>query len=395
MQMHGLSESEVADLKKNMFRLGRGAIGPEPEPLRAPSDAIDLSAPEIASAPYQAYEQLRQRHGPLVYLERHKFWIVLGDAEVRHIFARADLFSSDPYHSIDAVLVGADAPAHGPIRKLVAQQLDAGTLRRVAGDAQVQARALVADRFDPVAEFAAPIARASSANLIGLADAEVDALAELDRQGQHSNRPFWALREGLTSIAPHSSIFDRLIANSGGTLNFDDAVSLVRFLWLASSVTTERTISRAILLLAQDAELRHSVSNGAVAMNAFVEEVLRMYPPEHMMPRRATGDVQVGEAHISAGDQLRLCLSAANRDPKAFGEPHVFNPHRAPNRHQSFGSGPHVCIGAAMTRKVIPAVLAALLEEAPGLYGPLGPVQHAASAEGYYLRAFQVGRGSR
>jgi cytochrome P450 len=120
-----------------------------------------------------------------------------------------------------------------------------------------------------------------------------------------------------------------------------------------------------------------------------------MYPPEHMMPRRAAADVRVGEVDIPAGDELRLCLSAANRDPATFDEPHVFKPERAPNRHQSFGSGPHVCIGAAMTRKVMPAVLAALLEEAPGLRGPIGAVQNAASAEAYYLRGFQVGRGSR
>jgi cytochrome P450 len=375
-----------------MFRLGRGAADPQPQPLRAPGDAIDLSAPEIASAPYEAYEQLRQRHGPIVYLERHKFWIVLGEAEVRHVFSRADLFSSDPYHGIDPVLVGADAPAHGPMRKLVAQQLDAATLRRVTEDSAGRARALVADRFDAVAEFAAPLARSSSANLIGLADEEVEALAEMDRQGQKSDRPFWALREGLVPIAPKASIFNRLVEHSGGTLSYADAVSLVRFLWLASTITTERAISRAVLLLAQDAGLRDSVRDGKLAMNGFVEEVLRMYPPEHMMPRRATADVRVGDAEIPAGDQLRLCLSAANRDPAAFEEPHVFNPRRAPNRHQSFGSGPHVCIGAAMTRKVIPAVLAALLEEAPQLHGPIGAVQHTASAEGYYLRAFQVGR---
>jgi cytochrome P450 len=378
-----------------MFRLGRGAAGLEPQPLRVPCDPIDLSAPHIASAPYEAYEQLRQRHGPIAYLERHKCWVVLGEAEVRHIFSRADLFSSDPYHGIDAVLVGADAPAHAPIRKLVAQQLGAATLRRVAEDSATRARALVADRFDAVADFAAPIARSSSANLIGLGDEDVEALAEMDRQGQGSDRPFWALREGLVSIAPRASIFDRLVAHSGGTLAYADAVSLVRFLWLASSITTERAISRAVLLLAQDAELRDSVRDGRLAMNGFVEEVLRMYPPEHMMPRRATADVRVGEVEIPGGDELRLCLSAANRDPATFDEPHVFKPERAPNRHQSFGSGPHVCIGAAMTRKVMPAVLAALLEEAPGLRGPIGAVQNAASAEAYYLRGFQVGRGSR
>jgi cytochrome P450 len=119
-----------------------------------------------------------------------------------------------------------------------------------------------------------------------------------------------------------------------------------------------------------------------------------MHPPEHMMPRRAIVDVRLGEAEVRADDHLRLCLTAANRDPKAFAEPSLFNPRRAPNRHQSFGSGPHVCIGAALTRKTIPAVIAALLEEAPELHGPIGPVQHAATAEGYYLRSFEVARSN-
>jgi cytochrome P450 len=374
-----------------LFRKGAGKS--EPRPLRTPLDALDLSAPEVSTAPFEAYEKLRQRHGPVVYLERHGFWIVLGEAEVRHVFAGGDLFSSDPYDSIDAVLVGADGPGHGAARKLVAQQFDAPALRGVTEATERLARALVADRFDAVSDFAAPIARTASATLLGFGDEEVQALARMDEEGQDSDRPFWALREGLVPLAPHASIFDRLIQHSGGKLQYAEAVSLVRFLWLASAITTERVISRAVFLLAQDAALRDSLRDGSLPMNGFVEEVLRMHPPEHMMPRRAIADVRLGEAQIRAGDQLRLSLTAANRDPRAFAEPHLFNPRRTPNRHQSFGSGPHVCIGAALTRKTIPAVLAALLEEAPGLHGPVGPVRHAATTEAYYLRSFEVARG--
>ena len=56
-------------------------------------------------------------------------------------------------------------------------------------------------------------------------------------------------------------------------------------------------------------------------------------------------------------------LGTANHDPEEFPDPHVFDLFR-PNikRHLGFGTGPHVCIGAALARLQAKAMLEAILQ---------------------------------
>src|SRR5439155_14910309 len=76
--------------------------------------------------------------------------------------------------------------------------------------------------------------------------------------------------------------------------------------------------------------------------------------------RRAVTDVVVGDAVIRAGEVVTLWNSSANFDEAVFAEPDRFNLGRVPNKHVSFGYGPHFCPGAYLGRAEIHAVLTAL-----------------------------------
>jgi cytochrome P450 len=55
-------------------------------------------------------------------------------------------------------------------------------------------------------------------------------------------------------------------------------------------------------------------------------------------------------------------LGAANRDPEQFAEPDQLDLMRHPNRHLSFGVGPHGCVGAGIARFGLTVALGAILD---------------------------------
>jgi hydroxylation protein CepL len=56
-------------------------------------------------------------------------------------------------------------------------------------------------------------------------------------------------------------------------------------------------------------------------------------------------------------------LPAANRDERVFRDPQRFLLDRRPNRHLGFGTGPHHCLGAALARAGLTALLRTLVEQ--------------------------------
>uniref|UniRef100_A0AAU2VFA7 Cytochrome P450 n=1 Tax=Streptomyces sp. NBC_00003 TaxID=2903608 RepID=A0AAU2VFA7_9ACTN len=66
--------------------------------------------------------------------------------------------------------------------------------------------------------------------------------------------------------------------------------------------------------------------------------------------RAAARDLTLGGQAVPSGSFVHLSVSAANRDPAVFAEPDRFDITRSPNRHLTFGYGPHFCAGAPLAR---------------------------------------------
>jgi pulcherriminic acid synthase len=67
----------------------------------------------------------------------------------------------------------------------------------------------------------------------------------------------------------------------------------------------------------QHEEVHRAVRGDRALLAPFIEEVMRLHPPEHMVPRVTTEAVKIGDCDIPPGALVYLCVSAANRDPAA------------------------------------------------------------------------------
>ena len=95
---------------------------------------------------------------------------------------------------------------------------------------------------------------------------------------------------------------------------------------------------------------RDRVARGEhAAIEAAIEEVLRIDDPFVANRRRTTREAQIGGCAIPAGDRVLLNWTAANRDPLVFGDPDEFRPEENAHQNLVFGAGPHVCPGRALT----------------------------------------------
>ncbi|MBB4260534.1 MULTISPECIES: cytochrome P450 [unclassified Bradyrhizobium] len=103
-----------------------------------------------------------------------------------------------------------------------------------------------------------------------------------------------------------------------------------------------------------------------------IEEVLRFAPPVIQFRRTATADAAVGGQPIAAGQKLYLSYPAANRDPEVFVDPDRFDITRKnAAKHLSFGTGPHVCIGARLARTQLKLLLKEVVARIPDIR-PMG-----------------------
>ena len=115
-----------------------------------------------------------------------------------------------------------------------------------------------------------------------------------------------------------------------------------------------------------------------------VEEMLRYDTPVQAMARVAGEDGLIDGVPVSAGGQVVMMLGAANRDPRAFPDPDVFDITRSGGPTVfSFGGGVHHCLGAPLARMQASVFFPALLERFPKLAGAGAPVRRGTVLRGF------------
>jgi cytochrome P450 len=100
-----------------------------------------------------------------------------------------------------------------------------------------------------------------------------------------------------------------------------------------------------------------------------IEESMRLHTPFFGLYRMTTKDVQVSGVDIPKGSSILMMWAAANRDPKVFPDPDVFDLDRqvGRNRLMTFGFGVHACMGRPLAQMEMHVMLERILARFPDI----------------------------
>jgi cytochrome P450 len=129
----------------------------------------------------------------------------------------------------------------------------------------------------------------------------------------------------------------------------------------AGHTTTTSALTSTLYLLASNTQVQERVAHDATdttddreldLVGAAVREALRLYPPAHVVGRRAADDAEIDGHEIPAGADVLVSPWVTHRHPELWSEPASFDPERFLGRQRlpryayfPFGGGGRTCIG--------------------------------------------------
>ncbi|WP_162173363.1 cytochrome P450 [Salinispora pacifica] len=320
------------------------------------------------------------------------FWIVTRHADVSHVYANADLFSSrlgmrlganpDAVKAVaDRMLIVTDNPEHTYVRRLVGSAFTPPVVRTLETHVKTVVRELM-DRAiaDAPREFVSSVARPLPTHIIcsfmGLPRSDWERIGQLTTDGIDSDDDdvrltanselFLYFTEAIEERRqnPGQDLITILIraaaeAEASGAPQLGDVDLVVNLagILIGANETTRYAVAGGLVALAKDRNQWMRLQQDQELVTPAVEEILRWTSPAVHAMRTVTQETRLGERTLAPGDRVTLWTYAANRDPSVFTEPDRFDITRHPNRHLSFGNGRHICVGARLARMEIAAFL--------------------------------------
>jgi cytochrome P450 len=307
-----------------------------------------------------------------------------------------------------------DPPDHTRLRRLLSAAFSTRRVETLRTRVQTITDDLLDDiaRREPdspvdlVASFAFPLPFTVICELLGVSQSDRASLGEgFTKMLVPTSNPqeYAAAKEASDSVVamlrslvetkridPGDDLVSDLISARDGEERLDtqELLSTIFQLIVAGHDTTASLIGNSLVALfrnpAQLAELRADPARIPRA----VEEFLRYDAPvPHSTFRYTTSPITLGGVAIPAGEQVIICLAAANRDADRYASPETLDLDRDEARHLAFGHGIHHCLGAPLARMEGQLALGTLLRRFPALSlaVPIGDL-HWGHGDGLVLR---------
>ena len=371
----------------------------KPSPMDSIRPGIHIHSPDTQADRWRTYALLREKH-PVCQVEPDGAWAVSRFDDVRRVLQDYDCFSKDAsiefvdFASSDEeerrprLIIGQDPPEHGKYRGLIEHAFRRRAIKSLIPPMREQAELLLTqfDQESPrdfVEHFAYPFVGMVIARIFGLdskqTPTELRQWIELEQQVTvttsdeaygnkcqaatvRQNRYFQQLMAERRTDPQYDLITDLVSAELDGSMLSDaDICEMLCMLVPAGYSTTIPMLCHALILLARRPDVLAELKASPQLIPAFIEELLRYSPSVLLTLRRTIRPVTLSGIEIPADQLVVALLAAANRDPREFENPEVFDLHRPRNRHLAFGAGIHVCVAAALVRLELTILLETVL----------------------------------
>uniref|UniRef100_UPI003704D4EF Cytochrome P450 n=2 Tax=Rhodopseudomonas palustris (strain HaA2) TaxID=316058 RepID=UPI003704D4EF len=368
------------------------SISAPPNDSTIPHLAIDPFSLDFFDDPYPDQQTLRDA-GPVVYLDKWNVYGVARYAEVHAVLNDPTTFCSSRGVGLSdfkkekpwrppSLILEADPPAHTRPRAVLSKVLSPATMKTIrdgfaaAADAKVD-ELLQRGCIDAIADLAEAYPLSVFPDAMGLKQEGREHLLPYAGLVANAFGPPNELRQtAIERSAPHQAYVNEQcqrpnLAPGGfgacihaftdtGEITPDEAPLLVRSLLSAGLDTTVNGIGAAVYCLARfPGELQRLRSDPTLARNAF-EEAVRFESPVQTFFRTTTREVELGGAVIGEGEKVLMFLGSANRDPRRWSDPDLYDITRKTSGHVGFGSGVHMCVGQLVARLEGEVMLSAL-----------------------------------
>ena len=391
---------------------------------KVPADLVvdfDVYDPNLATPVDVMQERVAElaTKGPVVYSQAHGgHWVVTHYKEIHQVLTDPETFSSYPNNLVTNdigkfIPLELDPPEHGSYRQALQPLFSPQRMKKLADNIRVVVNELL-DEFahKGEAEWISQFAHELPARIFlalmdwPLSDAQLfseatDTILFGKPGGTEEESNQARMMAGLQMFGYFQKIIEERRATPGDDITStlihtevklpdgqrlltDEELNRMFFLLLIGGLhTVQGSLAWSIVHLVHNPEQRAAIIADPELIPKAVEEILRIEAA--IIPgRRATRDVELGGVSIAEGDQLILMLCGANRDPGEFATPTDFTVERYPNRHLSFGAGPHRCLGSHLGRIELTIALEELHRRIPDyqLVESDPPVFHSSQVRG-------------
>lgn len=367
--------------------------------MAAPTQVLDLTDPQtfLDNHPFEMWRDLRE-HNPVYWHpptgEYPGFWVYTRYDDIMAAYRDNKRFTSEQGNVLATLLKGedtasrrmlavTDGPRHREIRNLMMKSFSPRVLEPVVANIHQRTDTLVAQAVekgdvDFVTEVADRIPIHTIGDLMGIPMEDREQLTDwnaqtLSRYSSEDSELESVLARNEIVLYISNLVADRrrhpgedvvstlATATIDGVPLSDEEIILNSYsLLLGGDESSRATAAGAVLAFYEHPDQWRRLKNAEVGLDTATEEILRWTTPTMHFGRHALVDITIRDRTIKAGEIVTLWNSSANYDENAFADPFTFDLARTPNKHVSFGHGPHFCLGAYLGRTHMTSMLEAL-----------------------------------